>query len=58
MHDPDFPRRFQWEAKVIASLEHKGIVPVYDYGEADGKAYLVMRHMKGGSLADKTKQIK
>lgn len=30
MHDPDFPRRFRCEAKAIASLEHKAIVPAYD----------------------------
>ncbi len=53
MHDPDFPRRFRREAKVIASLEHKAIVPVYDYGEEDGRAFLAMRYMKGGSLANK-----
>jgi serine/threonine protein kinase len=34
--EPDFVRRFKQEAKIIASLEHPNILPVHDYGEADG----------------------
>ena len=30
--DASFHRRFEREAKVIATLEHPSIVPVYDYG--------------------------
>ena len=36
LHDPQFSVRFHREAKVIATLEHPAIVPVYDVGEADG----------------------
>jgi len=53
MHDPSFRIRFEREAKTIASLEHPAIVPVYDVGEEDEQPYFVMRHMTGGSLADK-----
>ena len=45
--------RFLREAKTIAALEHAAIVPVYDFGEDENQPYLVMRHMSGGSLADK-----
>ena len=55
-HDPDFLGRFQSEAKIIAALEHPAIVPVYDFGEQDGRPYLVMRFMSGGSLADLIKK--
>jgi serine/threonine-protein kinase len=48
--DPTFAARFEREAKTIAGLEHSAIVSLYDYGEADGWPYLVMRYMKGGSL--------
>ncbi len=53
MVDAMFRARFEREAKVIASLEHPGIVPVYDYGEENGQPYLVMQYMAGGSLAER-----
>lgn len=56
LHDPTFRVRFEREAQTIASLEHPAIVPVYDYGEADGQPYLVMRLMTGGTLADRLAQ--
>ncbi|MBT3712293.1 MAG: protein kinase, partial [Anaerolineae bacterium] len=36
LHDPQFSVRFNREAKIIATLEHPAIVPVYDVGETDG----------------------
>jgi len=51
-----FRKRFEREARVIATFEHPSIVPVYDYGEENGQLYLVMRYMSGGSLADRIKQ--
>ena len=50
-NDPTFIRRFQAEAQVIATLEHPHIVPLYDYWREPDAAYLVMRLMRGGSLA-------
>lgn len=50
--DPQFVARFQREARVIASLEHPNIVPVYDFGEDQGFTYLAMRFVEGGTLAD------
>lgn len=49
---PDFIRRFETEAQLIARLEHLHIVPLYDYWRDPDGAYLVMRWLKGGSLAD------
>lgn len=51
-NDPDFIRRFEAEAQVIASLEHPQIVPVFDYWREPDSAYLVMRRYEKGSLAD------
>jgi serine/threonine-protein kinase len=48
--DPAFIARFRQEAKVIANLGHARILPVHDYGEQDGMAYLVMRYLNGGTL--------
>jgi serine/threonine-protein kinase len=56
LHDPSFRARFKREAKIIASLEHPAIVPVYDFGEDNGQPYLVMRYMTGGSLAQRLQQ--
>ena len=41
------------EARVLASLEHPGIVPVHDAGElADGRWFYVMKLVRGRSLKD------
>ncbi|UCG26034.1 MAG: extracellular solute-binding protein, partial [Chloroflexota bacterium] len=50
--DPAFAARFEREAKTVAGLEHGAIVSLYDYGEADGWLYLVMRYMEGGTLRE------
>jgi predicted Ser/Thr protein kinase len=51
--DPAFLKRFQREAKVVAKLEHKHILPVHDYGEQEGLTYLVMRYVEAGTLKDR-----
>jgi tRNA A-37 threonylcarbamoyl transferase component Bud32 len=43
--------RFKRELKLVASLEHPAIVPVYDVGEDEDQPFFVMRYMSGGSLA-------
>jgi non-specific serine/threonine protein kinase len=50
--DPAFREVFETEARVIARLEHPHIVPLYSYGQDDDGAWLVMRLLRGGSLAD------
>jgi tRNA A-37 threonylcarbamoyl transferase component Bud32 len=48
--DPNFLERFKREAKVVASLEHPNIVPIYDFSEHQGNPYLVMRFVEGETL--------
>lgn len=48
--DPQFQQRFQREARVVAKLEHPNIVPVYDYADHNGQAYLVMKFIEGRTL--------
>ena len=51
-NQPEFIRRFEIEAELVARLEHPFIVPLFDYWrDADG-AFLVMRMLRGGSLED------
>jgi ligand-binding sensor domain-containing protein len=54
--DPTFIGRFEQEARTIAKLEHKHILPVYDFGAQDGYTYLVMRYVGTGTLKDLTAQ--
>jgi WD40 repeat protein/serine/threonine protein kinase/DNA-binding XRE family transcriptional regulator len=53
---PDFIRRFEAEAQLVARLEHPYIVPLYDYWREPGVAYLVMRLLRGGSLHELLQQ--
>ncbi|KPV52166.1 hypothetical protein SE17_17085, partial [Kouleothrix aurantiaca] len=47
---PEFIRRFESEAQLVARLEHPYIVPLYDYWREPDGAFLVMRWLRGGSL--------
>ena len=47
---PAFVRRFEYEARLVAQLEHPHIVPLFDYWRDQDGAYLVMRLMRGGTL--------
>ena len=48
--DPEFVRRFDADAQAVAALEHPHIVPIYDYWREPGRAYVVSRYLRGGSL--------
>ena len=45
-------QRFLSEAKLVASLNHPGILPVYNCGIFEGQPYLVTRFMEWGDLED------
>lgn len=51
-NQPDFIRRFDLEAQIIARLEHPHIVPLIDYWRDPDGAYIVMRYLRGGSVRD------
>ncbi len=51
MSDPTFLERFRAEARHAALVNHEGIANVYDYGEEEGSAYLVMELVPGEALS-------
>ena len=47
-----FLERFRRETDAAASMEHPNIMPVHEYGEREGLAYLVMPYVSAGTLRD------
>ncbi|MGP3956300.1 serine/threonine-protein kinase [Nonomuraea sp. 3N208] len=50
MEDPGFVARFQGEARAMATVNHAGVVDVYDYGVSGDTVYLVMKFVDGEPL--------
>ncbi|MFG6201705.1 protein kinase [Nonomuraea sp. JJY05] len=48
--DPGFVARFQGEARAMATINHAGVVDVYDYGVSGDTVYLVMKFVDGEPL--------
>jgi len=50
LQDSNFLTRFRREAKLLGSLEHPNIVPVYDFSEHEGQPFIVMKYIAGETL--------
>jgi Tol biopolymer transport system component len=50
-NDAVFRERFDREARLISSLSHPHICPLFDVGQQDGISYLVIEHLEGETLA-------
>jgi len=50
--DADAKARFLQEAKMAGGFQHENIVSVFDYGEFDGKPFIVMEYLKGEDLRE------
>src|SRR3979490_2139387 len=54
--DPQFRERFDREARTISQLDHPHICTLYDVGDQDGQAFLVMQHLEGETLEHRLKK--
>ncbi len=49
--------RFKQEAKTISSLSHPHIATIHDIDETEGRHFLVLEYLSGGTLKTKIKQL-
>src|SRR5690349_18565755 len=54
--DRDLMSRFVQEAQLASSLSHPNIAHIYDIGNDNGIAYLVMEYVEGESLSSRLKR--
>ncbi|MFB6391497.1 protein kinase domain-containing protein [Polymorphospora lycopeni] len=51
VEEPGFAERFRGEARTMATINHPGVVDVYDYGSDQQIAFLVMEYVEGDALS-------
>ncbi|HVJ79525.1 MAG TPA: serine/threonine-protein kinase, partial [Planctomycetia bacterium] len=54
--EPEMLRRFQTEAEAVAKIDHPGIAPLFETGEAEGLPYLASAYCEGRNLWDLTRE--
>lgn len=51
LEEPGFAERFHAEARTMATVNHPGVVDIYDYGGENDTAFLVMEYVEGEALS-------
>ena len=51
--DPRIRERFLRESRAAAAIEHPNVIPIHDYGECHGQAYIAMRFVEGDDLRER-----
>ncbi|NLT05285.1 MAG: serine/threonine protein kinase [Solirubrobacterales bacterium] len=55
--DPDQLERFRREARSVARLNHPHVVTVIDFGEDDGRPYIVLELIEGETLKQRIRRL-
>lgn len=50
--DPQLAERFAREARVQARIDHDNVCPVYEVGSVQGRQFIAMQYVAGGSLKE------
>jgi eukaryotic-like serine/threonine-protein kinase len=54
--DPEAKARFLQEARMAGNVQHENIIQIFDFGEEDGKPFMVMEFLVGRDLRDAIKE--
>jgi len=54
--DSDYARRFLREARAAGEIEHEHLVGVLDFGEHEGRSFLVMRYLPGPTVEGRIRE--
>ena len=51
--DANFEESFRREVRALAQVNHANVVTIYEIGEEEGRIYIAMEYLPGGSLVDR-----